>query len=393
MHLENISPKTRQNIRDHRRYLHQNPELGLVEYQTQEYLISQMKLMGLEPQPFAKTGLVATLYGGAGPGSCIALRADMDALPIHEENDFPFVSQNPGKMHACGHDGHMAIMLGVIETLVQRQKQLHGAVKFIFQPGEEGFAGAKIMVEEGVLNNPNVDAIFGAHLWTYQTTGTIGVKTGPTMAAADEFEIRIKGKGGHGATPQGTIDVVAVGAQLVQAIHSIVSRNIDPIDNAVITVGTFNAGSNFNVIAEQATLTGTVRAYREETRQLLRSRLLAVCEGVGKAFSAQIHFTSNDGYPPTVNADSETEKLKIAAVKIVGEENVTPPYLTMGGEDMSYFLNERPGCFFFIGAGTQSKDHFSEIIPHHSPRFNFDEEALNIGAAVFVQLVEDYLGI
>lgn len=387
-----FSQQVEDHIRNHRRYLHQNPELGFEEIETQKYLITQLKNLGLEPKPMSKTGLVAVLEGEAGDGPCIALRADMDALPIQEENDhLAFASKISGKMHACGHDGHMAILLGVVEELVQRKSHLRGTVKFIFQPGEEGFAGAKMMVADGVLEDPHVDFVFGAHLWTHQPVGTIGVKSGPTMAAADEFEIDIFGKGGHGAMPQGTVDAITVGAHLVAALNTIVSRNIDPIDNAVVTVGTFNAGSNFNIIAEQAHLTGTVRAYTEEVRQLLKSRLSAICVGIGQAFNAKIHFEHKDGYPPTINDPDATKMLRVAAEKIVGGANVKPPYLSMGGEDMSYYLNERPGCFFFIGAGSQNADGSSEIIPHHSPRFNFNENALAIGATVFVQLVEDYL--
>ena len=392
MTTPHISPQVEKHIRNHRRYFHRNPELGFEEIETQKYLISQLTTLGLDPQPMSKTGLVAVLEGEAGIGPCIALRADMDALPIQEANELlSYSSKTPGIMHACGHDGHMAILLGVVEELVRRKSELRGTIKFIFQPGEEGFAGAKMMVTDGVLENPHVDAIFGAHLWTYQPVGTIGVKSGPTMAAADEFEINVVGKGGHGAMPQGTVDAISVSAHLVQAIQSIVSRNIDPIDSAVITVGTFNAGSNFNVIAEQAHLTGTVRAYKEKVRQLLKNRLSEICEGTGRSFGAKIHMNYKDGYPPVINDTAATDKLRIAAGKIVGSENVIPPYLTMGGEDMAYYLNERPGCFFFIGAGNHQAQSQSEIIPHHSPRFKFDEKALTIGAAVIVQLIEDYL--
>lgn len=389
-----IAPDIVKHMIAHRRALHQIPELGFQETKTQHYIIVQLESLGLTPVEVTGTGLVAVLNGAAGPGPCIGLRADMDGLPIQEETDLPFASQHNGTMHACGHDGHMAIMLGVVETLVQRKSKLTGSVKFIFQPGEEGYAGAKSMVEAGVLTHePAVDAIFGAHLWTYQPTGEIGVKSGPAMAAADEFHIHIRGKGGHGAMPQGTVDAVLVTAQLVNAIHAIVSRNVDPLENAVITVGTVNSGSNFNVIAETAQLTGTVRAYKEEIRQLLKQRLQVVCDGIGAAFGAQVLLDYQDGYPPTVNADEPTGRLRDAALRVVGAEKVVPPYLTMAGEDMAYFLQEIPGCFFFIGAGKHSAERPGEIIPHHCPIFDFDEAALGIGARVFIQLIEDYLGI
>lgn len=388
-----ITPDLEQHIITHRRALHQIPELGFQETKTQHYIMVQLESLGLTPIEIAGTGVVAILNGDAGPGPCIALRADMDGLPIQEETDRSFASQHHGRMHACGHDGHMAILLGVVEALVQRKHHLKGSVKFIFQPGEEGYAGAKSMVEAGVLEtDPVVDTIFGAHLWTYQPVGEIGVKTGPTMAAADEFHIHIKGKGGHGAMPQGTVDAVLVAAQLTNAIHTIISRTIDPLEHGVITVGTLNGGSNFNVIAETAALTGTVRAYKEDIRQHLKQRLVEVCNGIGAAFGAEIVLDYQDGYPPTVNADGPTEQLRQAASQVVGAERVVPPYLTMAGEDMAYFLQEKPGCFFFIGAGKHGRDADAKIIPHHCSVFDFDEKALSIGARVFIQLVEDYLG-
>lgn len=388
-----ITPYLLKRIIAHRRALHQIPELGFQETKTQHYIMVQLESLGLTPFEVAGTGVVAVLKGEAGPGPCIGLRADMDGLPIQEENDLPFASTHPGKMHACGHDGHMAIMLGVVEALVQRKNELTGHIKFIFQPGEEGYAGAKSMVEAGVLEiKPAVDAIFGAHLWTYQPVGEIGVRTGPTMAAADEFHIHIRGKGGHGVMPQGTVDAVLVAAQLTNAIHTIVSRTVDPLENAVITVGTMHSGANFNVIAETAELTGTVRAYKEDIRQHLKQRLQAMCAGIGATFGAEIVLNYQDGYPPTVNAVEPTDRLRQAASRVVGAEKVVPPYLTMAGEDMAYFLQEKPGCFFFIGAGKHSGDQSGKIIPHHCPVFDFDEAALGIGAGVFIRVVESYLG-
>ncbi|UCH63094.1 MAG: amidohydrolase [Fidelibacterota bacterium] len=371
----------------YRRHFHQHPELGFQEVETAKYILDQVKDLDLDIRhPLVRTGIVATMSNGDGP--CIALRADMDALPIQETADPPYKSQNDGVMHACGHDGHLAILLGTVLALDQLRDQWQGTVKFIFQPAEEGEGGARYMIAEGALNDPDATAIFGLHVWNYQDFGTIGIRSGPVLAAADEFEIIVKGKGGHGAMPQGTVDAVYVAAQLVVALQSIVSRNLDPLQSGVVSVGQIQGGQNFNIIADEVALKGTARAYREEDRQLIKSRLEGACDGIAVTYGAAIELDYHDGYPPTLNDPVMTEVALRAARKVAGD-GVGEPYLSMGGEDMAYFLQEVPGCFIFLGSA--KPEHKAEKVPHHCSHFDFDERALAVGASVFIEIVRDLL--
>lgn len=370
-----------------RRHFHQHPELSYRETETARYILQQIDGLDLQVRyPVAETGLVATLANGDGP--VIALRADMDALPIQETGDLPFRSVNEGVMHACGHDGHMAILLGVLLALDRHRDLWQGTVKFIFQPAEEGQAGADRMIKEGVLKNPAVEAIFGLHLWNYQDFGTVGIQTGPVMAAADEFAITVRGQGGHGAMPHGTVDAVVVASQLILNLQSIVSRNVNPLDAAVVTVAQINGGCNFNIIAAQVTLRGTARAYREETRQLIKDRLKTICDGTAATHGAAIALDYRDSYPPTVNDPAMTAIADRAARKVAGD-GVGTPFLTMGGEDMAYYLRVVPGCFIFIGSA--KTENRLERVPHHCSHFDIDERALAIGASVFTEIVLDML--
>ena len=342
--------------------------------------------MGIDVQTgVGKTGVVGTLRGNNG-GKTIALRADMDALPMQETGDLPYKSKNDGIMHACGHDGHTAMLLGTAEALSKKYDQLKGTVKFIFQPAEEGQGGARYMIEDGALEG--VDEIYGLHLWNYQKYGTIGVKPGPIMAAADLFEITVHGKGGHGATPQGTKDAVVIASHLVQTLQTIVSRNTNPIESTVVTIGQINGGYNFNIIADTVNLKGTTRAYTEENRQLIKTRMAEIIKGTEQTFDCTIDFEYEDGYPPTVNHLKESEKLLNTAKEIVGD-GAGAPYLSMGGEDFSYFLQKVPGCFFFVGSAPIDKEPLS--VPHHCSHFDFDERALLVGSSVYMQLIENSL--
>ncbi len=371
----------------YRRHFHQHPELGFQEVETAKYILEQVKELDLDIRhPVAKTGIVATMRNGKGP--CVALRADMDALPMQETGDVSYKSVNDGVMHACGHDGHIAILLGTIQALDQLRDQWRGTVKFIFQPAEEGEGGARYMVAEGALNNPDAEAIFGLHLWNYQDFGTIGVKAGPVLAAADRFEIAVKGQGGHGAMPQGTVDAVYVAAQLVVSLQSIVSRNLDPLQSGVVSIGQIQGGHSFNIIADEVALKGTARAYREEDRQLIKSRLQGICDGIAATYGAAIELDYRDGYPPTLNDPAMTEVALRAARKVAGD-GVGEPYLSMGGEDMAYFLQEVPGCFIFVGSA--KPEHKDEKVPHHCSHFDFDERALAVGASVFIEIVRELL--
>ena len=376
----------KKTIIDTRRDIHQHPELAFDEHRTSKLVAEQLQLLGIDVQTgVGKTGVVGTLKGNK-QGKTIALRADMDALPIQETNDIPYKSQNAGIMHACGHDGHTAMLLGTAEALSKQTDKLKGTVKLLFQPAEEGQGGARYMIEDGALEG--IDEVYGIHLWNYQKYGTLGVKPGPIMAAADIFEITIHGKGGHGAAPQGTKDAVVIAAQLIQTFQTIVSRNTNPIESTVITVGQINGGYNFNIIADTVTLNGTTRAYTEDNRQLIKHRMQEIISGTEKIFDANIKLDYKDGYPPTVNDPEAAKKLLNAATKILGD-GAGAPYLSMGGEDFSYFLQKAPGCYFLVGSAPEDREPLS--VPHHCSHFDIDERALLVGSSVYFQLIDDLL--
>ena len=364
-----------------RRDIHKHPELSFQEFRTSKLVSEQLKSFGIKViENVGKTGVVGILEGAAA-GKTIAMRADMDALPIQETNDVSYKSIHKGVMHACGHDAHTAMLLGAAKVLSENKKNIKGRIKFIFQPAEEGYGGARYMIEDGAIEN--VEEIFGLHVWNYQESGTIGIKDGPVMAAADMFTINIKGKGGHGATPQGTVDCVVVASHLVQALQTIVSRNTNPIESTVITIGQINGGYNFNIIADSIILKGTTRAYTEKNRELIKVRMNEIISGIEKMFNASISLDYKDGYPPVINNSVLTEKLKSIATQIVSDK-VIAPYLSMGGEDFSYFANEIPGCFFFLGSAPKDREPMST--PQHCSHFDIDEDVLTIGSSIFVEL-------
>ena len=375
------------NIIDWRRDFHRYPELGFDEHRTSKIIGEALKEMGLAPQMnVGKTGVTADLTFGEGP--TIALRADMDALPMQETSGLDFSSKHDGVMHACGHDGHMAMLLGAAKVLTQNGDSFNGTVRFIFQPAEEGAGGARYMIEDGCLDG--VDEIYGIHVWNYQPVGEVGITDGPVLAAAAMFEIKIKGIGGHGAAPQGTIDAVVVASHLVQALQTIVSRNTNPLESTVVTIGTISGGHNFNIIADEVTLSGTARAYTEENRNLIKTRMAEIIDGVAKTFGAEISFDYEDGYPPTINHTDPVNKVLKAAERVVGEK-AGMPYLSMGGEDFSYYLQKIPGCFFFVGSAPNDQKLFET--PHHCSHFTMDERALLVGPSIYLNLVDDLLGI
>ena len=375
------------NIIDWRRDFHQYPELGFDEHRTSKIIGESLKEMGLAPKMnVGKTGVIADLTFGQGP--TIGLRADMDALPMQETSGLDFSSKHDGVMHACGHDGHMAMLLGAAKVLTRNGDSFNGTVRFIFQPAEEGAGGARYMIEDGCLDG--VDEIYGIHVWNYQPVGEVGITDGPVLAAADMFEINIKGIGGHGAAPQGTVDAVVVSSHLVQALQTIVSRNTNPLESTVVTIGTINGGHNFNIIADEVTLSGTARAYTEENRNLIKTRMAEIIDGVAKTFGAEISFDYEDGYPPTINHTDPVNKVLKAAERVVGEK-AGMPYLSMGGEDFSYYLQKIPGCFFFVGSAPNDQKLFET--PHHCSHFTMDERALLVGPSIYLNLVDDLLGI
>jgi len=382
--MMNINPdilKIKKTIIETRRDFHKHPELSFQEKRTSKIVAKKLKSYGLQViKNVGKTGVIGILKG-AKQGKTIAMRADMDALPIQETSDITYKSINDGVMHACGHDAHTAMLLGAAEVLSKKNQQIKGEIHFIFQPAEEGYGGAKFMIEDGAIDN--VDEIYGMHVWNYQKSGTIGIQSGPVMAAADMFTIEIRGIGGHGAAPQGTVDCVVVGAHLIQALQTIVSRNTNPLENTVITVGQINGGYNFNIIADKVTLKGTTRAYTEKNRNMIKKRMKEIISGTEKMFRAKINLKYKDGYPPVVNNLKTTEKIKKISKNIVGN-NVIKPYLSMGGEDFSYFANKIPGCFFFLGTAPKEQPLMS--VPQHCSHFNIDENAMLIGSSIFVEL-------
>ncbi|MBW4445621.1 MAG: amidohydrolase [Spirirestis rafaelensis WJT71-NPBG6] len=373
-----------------RRRLHQQPELGFQEKLTSEFVSQKLQEWGIEHQTgIAQTGIVATIKGGKiDTGKVLAIRADMDALPIQELNEVPYKSQHDGVMHACGHDGHTAIALGTAYYLQQHRQNFGGTVKIIFQPAEEGPGGAKPMIEAGVLKNPDVDAIIGLHLWNNLPLGTVGVRAGALMAAVECFKCTILGKGGHGAMPHQTIDSIVVAAQIVNALQTIVSRNVDPIDSAVVTVGELHAGTKLNIIPDTARMSGTIRYFKPDLKGFFKKRIEQIIAGVCQSHGASYDLEYWGLYPPTINNADMAELVRSQAEQVIETPmGVVPECQTMGGEDMSYFLQAVPGCYFFLGSANPAKDL---AYPHHHPRFDFDETALPMGVEIFVRCVEKF---
>ena len=372
-----------------RRNIHQKPELGFQEHLTAELISQQLTKWSIPHQTgIAETGIVATIEGKKA-GKVIAIRADMDALPVQEANQVSYRSQHDGKMHACGHDGHVAIALGTAYYLNRHREELPGTVKIIFQPAEEGPGGAKPMIEAGVLQNPDVDAIIGLHLWNNLPLGTVGVRSGALMAAVECFRLQVFGRGGHGAMPDRSIDSIVVGSQIVNALQTIVSRNINPLDSAVVTVGEFHGGTALNVIADSVTMSGTVRYFNPQLESVIGDRIESIIAGICQSQGATYELDYWHLYPPTVNDPEIAQLVQSVANEVIETPmGVVPECQTMGGEDMSFFLQQVPGCYFFVGSANSDR---GLTYPHHHPRFDFDETALGTGVEIFVRCVEKFL--
>ncbi|HWV24516.1 MAG TPA: amidohydrolase [Thermomicrobiales bacterium] len=375
-----------------RRWLHENPELGFQEFKTAEFVRQRLESLGVEDiqTGIAVTGVTGVIRGTAeGPGRNVLLRADMDALPMQEENDVDYKSQTDGVMHACGHDAHTAILMGVTRLLMERRDQFSGTVKVLFQPSEEqGTGGAKPMIEAGVLNDPPIDAVFGLHMASGNPTGEALVSGGPIMAAADSYKIHIKGRGGHAARPQIAIDPVLIGMEIGVALQTIVSRNADPMDALVISNCMFHAGTAGNVIPDTADMAGTVRTFTPEMRDLAQERLTEIATTIASTLGGEAEVEYRRGYPATVNDPEMAELVRRAAIEVVGAEHVKERRPAMGAEDFSYFLIERPGAFFNVGC---RNDERGIVWGHHHPRFDVDEESLGIGMGTMVNTVLHYL--
>ncbi len=366
-----------------RRDFHRFPEVAFQEVRTSSVIRKFMENLNIPVTACAKTGLRGILKGQTG-GKTVALRADMDALPLQEESDKSYKSQNPDACHACGHDGHMAILMGVIQLLAGRKDQFQGDVVFLFQPSEERIpGGAKMMIEEGALDG--VDAVFGLHLWQPLKTGAVGVVKGPMMAQPDVFSIKVRGKGGHGSMPHQTIDPIYVSSQLVVNVQSIISRSLDPLKPGVVSFGTIHGGTIDNIIPGEVSLTGTVRTFEPEIKSMIRNNLEQIVEQTCKAFGAEAELEYTNGYPPVINNPEMVDLVTSVAKKTLGKDCLISIDPVMGGEDFSYFLQRVPGAFFFLGIG-DGQEH-----PHHHPCFDIDEKALPQGVLLMTTLALEYL--
>jgi amidohydrolase len=386
-----ISADVRERLRDLvalRRALHRCPEEGFQERRTAGLIRERLAKWGIPHRTMRGTGTVALVRGGR-PGPTILVRADMDGLPIREENRVPYASRNRGLMHACGHDGHVAMALTAAGLLQRRRASLRGNVKFMFQPAEEGPGGAGPMVEAGVLRNPRVDAAFALHLWNDLPTGRVGVRPGPVFASMDEFRLTVTGKGGHGGAPHQTVDPVLAAAQIVVASQSIVSRRVDPVEAAVVTFGMVHGGTRLNVIPDEVVLEGTARAFQGPVRRQILREIPKVARGVASGLGAKVRFEKLQGYPSTVNDPAMTRRVKDAVGEALGPAAAVEQAPSMGAEDMALVLREVPGCYFFLGSRNARK---GLTHPHHSAHFDFDEDALPLGVEVWLRLAHRFLG-
>ncbi len=372
-----------------RRFLHMHPELSFHEKGTMDYICSFLEQNGIAFQKgIAQYGVVACIEGRS-PGRCVALRADMDALPMTEENEQSYISQNKGIMHACGHDGHTAILLSVCKILHDMREHFAGTVKCIFQPGEETTGGAKPMIDEGVLDNPKVDVCAALHMDAELETGKMRIKPGSMYASPDDFEIEIIGKGGHGAEPHRCVDPILTAAQIVMQIQSIVSRSLNPFEQAVVTVGSIHGGDATNIIPDRVKITGTARAMTEEVRDLLRVRIEEITKSICAATGANYRYEFIKLYPPLINHEQVAQDIYAAAEECLGKKScIYGGEATMAGEDFAYFAKEVPAALFKLGCANKKK---GIIYPIHSTKFDIDESCLKYGAMIFLNFVLRFL--
>ena len=386
MNVKDITKKYKDYIIEKRRYFHMNPEPTLHEYNTSKVIQEELKKLSIPFEIVAKTGIIATIKG-KNPGKTVLLRADMDALEVYEKNDVSYKSQKDGLMHACGHDGHIAMLLGAAHVLNDVKNDFSGEVKLLFQPAEETAQGAKAVIEESKITN-SIDAAFAIHLWQGVPVGKISLESGARMAAADLFSIKVKGKSGHGSMPHETIDAVVVASAIVMNLQHLVSRNTNPLDTLVVTVGKLVAGTRHNIIAGEALLEGTIRSFSDEVWKKVPEQLERVVKNTAAAYDASVEINLTRATPPLVNNQDISNILKNSAVKLYGEEVVTKYEKTPGGEDFAYFTQVVPGALAFVGIRNDAKGINS---PHHSETFNMDEEALEMGANLYAQFAIDFL--
>ena len=387
MPLLNRAIEMQEEVSRWRRHLHENPELMFDVHETAKFVADKLRSFGVDEVAtgIGRTGVVGIIRGRHGEGQTVGLRSDMDALPLHEITGKPYASKTPGKMHACGHDGHTAMLLGAAQYLAET-RNFKGSVAVIFQPAEEGGGGGREMVREGMMERFSISEVYGMHNTPGLPVGQFAIRKGPIMAATDEFNITIEGRGGHAAQPHRTIDPVVIGAQLVNALQTIVSRGTDPLDSVVLSVTKFHAGDAHNIIPQKAELAGTVRTLRSEMRDFAEKRLREVAEGVATALGAVAKIDYDRNYPVTFNHDQETEFAARTAQSVAGSNAVNLEVAPMmAGEDFSYMLEARPGAFMFIGNG--------ESASLHNPAYDFNDDAIPHGISYWVQLAESALPV
>ena len=386
MNVRDITKKYKDYIIEKRRYFHMNPEPSFNEYNTSKVVQEELKKLEIPFEIFAKTGIIATIKG-KNPGKTVLLRADMDALEVCEKNNVSYKSQKEGLMHACGHDGHIAMLLGAAHVLNEIKNDISGEIKLFFQPAEEIAKGAKAVIEESKITD-SIDAAFAIHLWQGIPVGKISLESGARMAAADLFSIKVKGKSGHGSMPHETIDAVVVASAIVMNLQHLVSRNTNPLDTLVVTVGKLTAGTRHNIIAGEALLEGTIRSFSDEVWKKVPEQIERVVKNTAAAYNAEAEIDLVRATPPLVNNQDISDILKASAEKLYGEEVVTKYEKTPGGEDFAYFTQVVPGALAFVGIRNDEKGINS---PHHNETFDMDEEALEMGANLYAQFAIDFL--
>ncbi|MCT4564412.1 MAG: M20 family metallopeptidase [Maledivibacter sp.] len=387
MNVKELAKKYKQYAIDMRREFHMNPEPSMKEVRTSDRVIEELTKLGVECKKIAGTGVIGIIKGSSN-GKTIALRADMDALEVQEENDTEYKSKTPGLMHGCGHDGHTAGLLTAAKILTDMKDELKGSIKLIFQPGEEIAQGAKKMIEEGAMEG--VDGIFGLHIWNDVEVGKVSVEAGPRMASAGLFKIDIEGKGGHGSMPHQAVDSVVVGSAMVMNLQSLVSREISPLDPAVISVGIFNSGTRFNVIAGKAYLEGTTRCFSMDVNNSFEEMIKRVAENTAKTYRANVKLDYKQLVIPTINNPEMSAIAEKTVEKIQGKDALITYEKTTGGEDFSFFTEKAPGVFAFVGSKNEKK---IEYHPHHHPKFDIDEDALEVASALYAQFAIDFLNL
>lgn len=368
-----------------RRYLHQFPEPSWEEYETSKFIQKELDQLGIKYKSIAGTGIVATIEG-KNPGKVVALRADMDALAVQEENDIFYKSKNDGVMHACGHDGHMSMLLGAAKVLVEMIDHINGTIKLLFQPAEERIEGAKRMIKEGAIDD--VDGILGIHLWADLPTGTINCESGPRMASGDYIVIDIEGSGGHGSMPHQCVDPAVVAASFMLNVQAMTTRETNPLMPLVFTFGEVSCGTRYNVISDKAHLEGTVRCFEPDIRENLEEQITRYGENIAKAYRAKFQLEFNKGTPPTINDPKIVELVESTILNYLDSEALITMKKTTGSEDMAYYLKEIPGAIAFVGCKNSDK---KADFPHHHPKFNIDEDSLKIGTNLYVRFAINFL--